>query len=105
MVFGDNGLIAYTNAVLTLMVTTDTVPETGGDDVIGSGAAEDPHPGKEPRVPGWSDDGQQQRRDEQPGHDEPGDRARLVTALRSAEQHGDEHGDDRRRDPDDRLGV
>jgi Ca2+-binding RTX toxin-like protein len=36
-VFGDNGLIDYTDAVPTLIVTTDTVAETGGDDTIDAG--------------------------------------------------------------------
>ncbi|HEY6967049.1 MAG TPA: calcium-binding protein, partial [Burkholderiales bacterium] len=36
-VFGDNGLIDYTNAVPTLIETTDIVAATGGDDVIDAG--------------------------------------------------------------------
>jgi len=36
-VLGDNGLISYTNAVPTLIETTDTVAATGGDDVIDAG--------------------------------------------------------------------
>jgi Ca2+-binding RTX toxin-like protein len=36
-VFGDNGLIAYTDAVPTLIETTDTVAATGGDDTIDAG--------------------------------------------------------------------
>ncbi|MFA5123537.1 beta strand repeat-containing protein [Zavarzinia sp.] len=36
-VFGDNGMIDYTDAVPTLIQTTDTVAATGGDDVIDAG--------------------------------------------------------------------
>ncbi|MCK9202557.1 MAG: calcium-binding protein, partial [Gallionella sp.] len=36
-VFGDNGLIDYTDAVPTLIETTDTVAATGGDDTIAAG--------------------------------------------------------------------
>jgi hypothetical protein len=37
VVFGDNGLIGYTDAVMTNMVSTDSVGTTGGDDTIDAG--------------------------------------------------------------------